>query len=272
MKHLRALSVLLVFSIVATGAILRRTEKTVGAGAKSLENPNPVVVELFTSEGCSSCPPADALLIRLADKQSFGNREVIALEEHVDYWDGLGWRDPFSSREWTERQESYAARFGSGGVYTPQMVVNGQTGFVGSREAEAKRVLEERAKEAKTEVRLTLEKSTDDKERFTVRAGKVTGASPDDTPEVWLAITETGLHSVVTRGENAGEDLHHAAVVRALRKIGVANAKDAETSFRGEASVSFETGWKRENLRAVVFVQEKKNRRIVGAAETKITP
>jgi hypothetical protein len=198
------------------------------------------------------------------------NEEIVALEEHVDYWDQLGWRDPFSSPQWTQRQESYAVEFGNGSVYTPQMVVDGRTEFVGSREAEAKHVIKELAGKAKTEVSVALAKSSDDNERFAV--GKLVGENADDTSEVWLAITETGLHSVVTRGENAGEDLHHAAVVRTLRKLGVANAKDPETSFTGEANVSFAQGWKRDNLRAVVFVQEKKNRRIVGAAETKVTP
>src|SRR6202040_4218813 len=90
-----------------------------------------------------------------------------------------------------------------------------------------------------------------------------------DTAEVWLAITETGLHSAVTRGENAGEDLHHAAVVRFMRKIGEAKA-DGETSFAGDANVPLQKEWKRENLRVVLFVQEKKSRRILGGAEIRI--
>jgi hypothetical protein len=273
MKHLRALSALLVFSIATAGAFLRHAEKTAGARTKSPGSRSPVVVELFTSEGCSSCPPADALLIKMAARQWPKNEEIIALEEHVDYWDGLGWRDPFSSREWTERQESYAVEFANGSVYTPQMVVDGRTEFVGSREAEAKRAIEESAGKAKTEVSVPPAKTSgDNNERFAVRVGKLVGEKADDTSEVWLAITETGLHSAVTRGENAGEDLHHAAVVRTLRKIGVANAKDQETSFTGEANVSSDRGWKRDNLRAVVFLQEKKSRRIMGAAETRVTP
>jgi hypothetical protein len=272
MRYLLRASALLAISIVATGAILRHTEKIAGARAEPSASPSPVVVELFTSEGCSSCPPADALLMRMAARQWPENEEIVALEEHVDYWDQLGWRDPFSSRQWTERQESYASELGNGSVYTPQMVVDGRTEFVGSREAEAKRVIKELAGRAKTEVTVAPAKSSDDNERFAVRVGKLVGENADDTSEVWLAITETGLHSAVMRGENAGEDLHHAAVVRTLRKIGVANAKEQETSFTGEANVSFARGWKRDNLRAVVFVQEKKNRRIVGAAETKVTP
>jgi hypothetical protein len=274
MRHLLTASALLVISIVGKGAILRHSEEIAGTRAKSpaSASASPVVVELFTSEGCSSCPPADALLIRMAARRWPENEEIVALEEHVDYWDQLGWRDPFSSPQWTQRQESYALEFGNRGVYTPQMVVDGRTEFVGSREAEAKRVIKELAGKAKTEVSVAPAKSSDDNERFAVRVGKLVGENADDTSEVWLAITETGLHSAVTRGENAGEDLHHAAVVRTLRKIGVANARDPETSFASEVHVSFDRGWKRDNLRAVVFVQQKKNRRIVGAAETKVTP
>jgi hypothetical protein len=262
-----------VFAIVfAMGAMLLRSDKTAGVNLRTPANPAPVVVELFTSEGCSSCPPADALLIKLTEKQGAEKEQIIALEEHVDYWDQLGWRDPFSSPDWTRRQESYAAAFGHGSVYTPQMVVDGRTEFVGSREWEARKEIEEMAGKVKTEVRITPTKTGSDKAQFNVRVGKLSGVAGDDITEVWFAITETGLHSAVTRGENSGEDLHHAAVVRTLRRIGVANAKDPETAFAGEASVSFDRGWKRDNLRAVVFVQEKKSWKILGAAEIKVAP
>jgi hypothetical protein len=117
---------------------------------------------------------------------------------------------------------------------------------------------------------VTEAKSGDGKDRVSVRVGKLPSGSAGDSPEVWLAITETGLHTAVTRGENAGEDLHHAAVVRTLRKLGTADAKNKENSFAGDANISLDKGWQRGNLRAVVFVQEKKNQQIVGAAEVKI--
>src|SRR6266481_1961339 len=270
MRQLLAISTSVLLSVAALGAMQRKVERTSAAGPKSGDNPSPVVVELFTSEGCSSCPPADALLLKLMERQRPEQEPIVALEEHVDYWDQLGWRDPFSSREWTERQEDYAASFGNGNVYTPQMVVDGRLEFVGSREWEAKRVIEEQARKPKASVSVTPAHSSDGKERFSVHVGKLTDSRPDDTPEVWFAITETGLHSEVTRGENAGEHLYHAAIVRTLRKLGVVNAKDPETSFTGEASAAFDRGWKRDNLRAVVFVQEKNSRQIVGAAETKV--
>jgi len=230
----------------------------------------PVVVELFTSEGCSSCPPADALLARLAEEPLDGNVQLIALEEHVDYWNDLGWADPFSSRDWTYRQNVYSGALGNGNPYTPQMVVDGAVEFVGSHGQKARQAILEAA--GKTKIPVTLEQRNANKagaENFSVKVARLEGTTKRDAAEVWLAVTETALHSAVTRGENAGEDLHHAAVVRFMRKIGEAKA-DGETSFTGDASVSLEREWKRENLRAVLLVQEKKSRRILGAAEIRI--
>src|SRR5262249_54065523 len=104
-----------------------------------------VVVELFTSEGCSSCPPADAFLARLENEQPVENAEILALEEHVDYWNSQGWVDPFSSVAMTERQRGYAFALGTGSAYTPQMIVDGHEQFVGSREREALGTIEQAA-------------------------------------------------------------------------------------------------------------------------------
>jgi hypothetical protein len=237
-----------------------------------VEGHGPVVVELFTSEGCSSCPLADSLLLKMDQAHSVGNAEVIALEEHVDYWDDLGWRDPYSSHEWTERQQGYAYTFRQGSVYTPQMVVDGRAEFVGSREGQARQAIAEAAGKEKAVVTATMAMSSDGKDRVSVRVGKLPVGSAADSSEVWLAITETGLHTAVKRGENAGEDLHHSAIVRTLRKVGVADPKNQETSFTGDVNLSLDKGWQRGNLRAVVFVQEKKSQQIVGAAEVKIAP
>ena len=268
MKQLLAGFTLISLSMVGAPALIRPTAP---ASSRTPETTRiPVVVELFTSEGCSSCPPADALLAWLAEGQLDANMQLIALEEHVDYWNDLGWIDPFSSREWTSRQYVYAGALGNGNAYTPQMVVDGTVEFVGSHSQKARETILKAAVKTKIPVML-VQGSTNGtgKGNFSAKVGKLEGTTKGDTAEVWLAITETGLHSAVTRGENAGEDLHHAAIVRSMRKIGEAKA-DGEISFAGDASVSLQKEWKRENLRAVLFVQEKKSRRILGAAEIHI--
>ncbi len=267
MKHLFAGFTLILLSLVAM-ALLRPPSQ---ASSRTPETARtPVVVELFTSEGCSSCPPADALLARLAEERLAGNVQLIALEEHVDYWNDLGWADPFSSRDWTSRQYVYSGALGNGNPYTPQMVVDGTVEFVGSHAQRARETILKAANKTKIPVMLAQGNTNGTGTgNFSVKVGKLEGTSRDDSAEVWLAITETGLHSAVTRGENAGEDLHHAAVVRSMRKIGEAKA-DGETSLAGDASVPLQKEWKRENLRAVLLVQEKKSRRILGAAEVRV--
>jgi hypothetical protein len=242
------------------------------AGSPNSEARTPVIVELFTSEGCSSCPPADALLSQLDAQQAIAGAEVIALEEHVGYWDQLGWKDPFSSPAWTARQQAYAGAIGDGNSYTPQMVVDGRSEFVGSRERAAHQIIQDAARRTKVEVNLSPGGLIGgNRLQLTVRAGKLVENANGDTAEVWLAVTERGLHSDVSRGENAGEDLHHAPVLRSLQKIGVADAGKAP-SFTGNPEVKFENSWNRENLRVVVFIQEKKNRRILGGGTARLTP
>src|ERR1700674_307101 len=232
----------------------------------------PVVLELFSSEGCSSCPPADALLAKLEEQQPVAGAEIIALEEHVDYWDHQGWVDPFSSGQWTQRQHVYAAGFADHGVYTPELVVHGRSGFVGSHESDAYRAIATAVAQPRTDVSVSLLNSEKrDGERLRVEVGKLQGAQPGDTAEVWLAITETALHSAVTGGENAGQDLHHAPVVRWLHRAGTTNT-NAAPSFTGESDLKLDSAWKRKNLRIVAFVQEKHSRHILGAALVRVEP
>lgn len=230
-----------------------------------------VVVELFTSEGCSSCPPADALLARLAEENAADHAQIVALEEHVDYWDDLGWRDPFSSHNWTERQFVYAGVLGNENPYTPQMVVDGSVEFTGSRAQQAEKAIAEAAARIKIPVTLSLQAPADKPgtENFSVQVGKLTPSRKGGAAEVWLAITETGLHSSVTRGENAGHELRHAAVVRLMRKIGEAKP-ERDISFAGDEAIPLRKEWDRKNLRAVAFVQEKNSLRILGAGEIQL--
>lgn len=224
----------------------------------------PVVVELFTSEGCSSCPPADALLAKLDQQGRLGNAEIIALEEHVDYWDQLGWRDPFSSSQWTQRQQDYAAAFRNDGVYTPQMVVDGRAEFVGSSQSSARSAIVEASRVTKAEVALSGITVSPQQAHLKVDVKMLPDPASKEA-KVWLAVTESGLHSDVKHGENAGEDLHHAAVVRSLRKIADAKPGEAD-AYSGELDVPLDSAWQRQNIRLVVFVQDSKSLHILGAA------
>ncbi len=273
MRAVVIVSVILALSLLALGATLHRTPGPQAAPHDGKLNPagsrTPVVVELFTSEGCSSCPPADALLAQLEALQPVAAAEVIALEHHVDYWNQLGWADPFSSHDLTQRQREYANSFGNGSVYTPQMVVDGTVEFVGSRERQARQAIAEAASRAKTPVHLTAEQNgaAPGKLVLTAHVPKLAGARSEDSVEVYLAITESRLHSDVTRGENAGKALDHSGVVRELRRIGIAGAK-ADPAFSGTETLTLASRWKRENLRAVLFLQEKRSRRVIGAASS----
>jgi hypothetical protein len=218
-----------------------------------------VVVELFTSEGCSSCPPADALLARLDQLQPVAGVTVIPLEEHVNYWDRLGWRDPFSSAEFTARQQRYAELLHVEAPYTPEMVIDGRREFVGNDPQQAISELAKVARNAKTPVSVTVKEKSGD--RISLAVGVNASASAGD---VLLAITETGLASDVARGENAGSNLKHSAVVRRLSTIGRMKAGEA---FSADPVVKLAKDWKPEDLRAVIFVQERGSGRIVGSAE-----
>src|SRR4051794_37180018 len=178
----------------------------------------PVVVELFTSEGCSSCPPADALLAELINKQPVEGVEIIPLAFHVDYWNNLGWADRFSDPRFTERQHEYAQAMSLRSIYTPQMVVDGSREFVGSDRDVALKAIRESAQRVKANVRLTI-----DGNRVQV---KVSGDAAKGECDVLVAVTEDDLQSDVRRGENAGRKLSHAAVVRRLVRLGQTKGAD----------------------------------------------
>ena len=225
----------------------------------------PVVVELFTSEGCDSCPPADKVLGYIVEKQPFPGTTVIALEEHVDYWNHEGWNDPYSSPRWTDRQQSYAGIFKKGD-YTPQMVVNGRAELVGSDGPNVVRTIQSAAHELRTEV--TIAAGTLDPKgvrQYTITTGKLSG-NPGDTAEIWLAVTEDGLQSSVNAGENSGKTLQHASTLHSLQKVGVADPNKSPASFTGDAQVKFDPRWNAANTHIVVFIQEKKGREILGAS------
>ncbi|MBH8558070.1 DUF1223 domain-containing protein [Hymenobacter negativus] len=249
---MKALIWLFAIPLVSGGAALGPTLPTTPASGVSRV---PVIVELFTSEGCSSCPAADAALRQLEKAQSVPGAEVIVLGEHVDYWNRLGWKDAFSAPSYTERQRQYAKGFGTGS-YTPQAVVNGRYELVGSRTADLAAAVAKAAKAPQAAVAVALAGSM-----ATVRVSSLPPGTP--AAEVLLAITESGLSSQIGRGENSGLLLHHAAVVRQLLPLGRVGA---DGTFAASPALKLAAEWKRPNLRAVVLVQELASHRIVGAA------
>jgi hypothetical protein len=234
--------------------------------------PVPVVVELFTSEGCSSCPPADRLLAHLEQTQPVPGAQIIALEQHVDYWNGDGWTDPFSSAQFTDRQADYVRALRANTPYTPQMVVDGAAEFVGSDERHALAAIAKSSNAPKANITLELRPDSQagpDKVALRVRFEPAANWNAKDAADVVLAITENGLSSNVTRGENAGTQLGHRDVVRQLRTLGQLKS---DGSFSQDLDVKLEKNWKRENLRGVVFVQQRSSRHILAAAALRLVP
>jgi hypothetical protein len=241
------------------------------AGQATTKPAAPVLVELFTSEGCSSCPPADTLLAQIDAHQPVNGAQAIILEEHVDYWDDQGWRDPFASAAATQRQKEYAFTLHAE-VYTPQMIVDGRIEILGSDQNAAQRAIEKAISAPKTELDLSWVGATaaiGGPKLLHVRAAKLSGANASDgrNAEVFLAITESHLHSDVRRGENAGRGLEHDGVVRKFTSLGRASGT-GDYSFDLQSPVKLAPDWKRENIRIVVFVQDVRSRRIYAATST----
>ncbi len=217
--------------------------------------PTPVVVELFTSEGCSSCPPADKLLGQLQRQQKLENAELILLGEHVDYWNGLGWKDRFSSPTFTERQRQYVGSMNLQSAYTPQAVVDGHIDVVGNDERGLEKAILRSASTPKLGV-VSLQ--------WTAPGLLHVRVTNSQNAQVLLAITEDDLSTQVGGGENGGRVLRHAAVVRELRRL----ATTKQGSYEGDVKVAWQPEWKPDNLRAIVLVQLG-NGQVLGAASLK---
>jgi hypothetical protein len=204
----------------------------------------PLVLELFTSQGCSSCPPADRLLSKLAS-DSTADRSLAPLSFHVDYWNDLGWADPFSLPAWTERQRQYSRALGDSRVYTPELVVGGASGMVGSNASAVTQAIQRAARPA-----LLAATAAWTKDSVTV-----TATAPDDA-EVWVAVWEDGTSTKVTRGENSGETLGSVRVVRRLERVATAGQK-------ASTAVKIDPAWRATG--AVAFAQ-RADRRIIASA------
>ena len=254
-------SLLVAFSILA-GVSVRYIEANPAPRPSSNDTARtPVLVELFTSEGCSSCPPADALLERLDRFQPVSSAELIVLSEHVDYWNDIGWRDPYSSHEYSERQSAYAAQFGLRSIYTPQMVVDGQFEFVGSDERRAKEAIADATKAMKTPVSLSSSLSDEKTVSLHIETGPLPSSSTAESAGIFLAVADDSDESHVSRGENAGRTLKHVAVLRNLIRIG---GVDKSAGFSRDMKFDLK-GKNPRNLRIAVIVQEADAGKVWGA-------
>jgi hypothetical protein len=217
-----------------------------------------VLVELFTSEGCSSCPPADDILRKIVETQPIIGVKVLALGLHVDYWNRLGWKDPFSQKAFTQRQHLYASRFNNETVYTPQAIVQGSAELVGSQEGNLLRAIKEAPKE-RASITLT---PTDGTVQVNV---SITESSKQTNNDVWIAEVETNLSTDVKRGENAGELLRHAPTARILQKLGNLPVGEGNKTFSYRPSMPLTAKY-----HLVAFVQEEHLGSILAAAEVEL--
>lgn len=222
----------------------------------------PVLVELFTSEGCSDCPPADALLARLDTTQFVPGAQAIVLSEHVTYWNYLGWSDPFSLVEATQRQEQYKDRFKLDSTYTPQAVVDGAAELVGSDPGALTRAVARAALAPKVEIAIEDARQTTEAVVFSVRVPASLSAV---RPNVMGVVAEDATESKVTRGENEGRTLRHVAVVRVLKEFH-ADALDGRT-LKLPWSVLSHPVKAPSQIRLVVFLTDRKTGRVLAIAE-----
>jgi hypothetical protein len=268
MSRPRALAAALALPLLA--ALAWQAGARPADGAEAAAPPaeeGPVVMELFTSQGCSSCPAADRLLTRLGAAPELSTR-LFPLAFHVDYWNHIGWTDPFSSRPWTERQRRYARELSGGRVYTPQLVVNGRTQTVGNDEEEVLALLREalaRKPAADLHVQLSAAGGPD---RLRAQVTAEMARAPEAKAkalELLVALYQKDLTTSVGKGENEGRKLENDYVVRQLERAG---KLPAEAGARTEAAVTFalEPDWNRSDLGVVAFLQDPKTLAIHGAA------
>jgi len=233
--------------------------------------PRPVVLELFTSQGCSSCPRADQVLSRLG-KDEATRPLVIPLAFHVDYWNRIGWTDPFSSAAWSERQDAYCRALKvEGGPYTPQLVVHGQAQLNGSQEQRVlAQIQQARERKAPARVELVVSQAEGGRPALRVRvSAEVAGATGARKLELLVAVFESGLVTAVGRGENRGRSLNDDFVVRRLEKaFSVATTPGARRER--ELELKLERGVRVENLGVAAFLQDPDSMRIHAAASVRL--
>jgi hypothetical protein len=228
--------------------------------------PAPVVLELFTSEGCSSCVSADTLFAQIerGGLAWHGAAALIMLGEHVDYWDSAEWRDRFSSPLFSSRQQDYGRAFHAQDVFTPQVVVNGQMQCIGSDLPCIQRAVQEASRAPQAAVAIRAGAGAD------IVSVSVQHLPPGaNTADVLLGIAESGVGSNIQGGENAGRRAVHTAVVRSLTQLSRLDSKKSG-AYNADVRLNLNPHWDRRNLKLVVLVQDRTTRRIVGASSSPV--
>jgi hypothetical protein len=224
---------------------------------------------LFTSEGCSSCPPADEVLSRLV-REPLGGTVVLGLGEHVDYWDHIGWRDPFASPVFSRRQSEYQGRvFRTGSIYTPQLVVDGQFEAVGSDVLAVRGAIANAARVPKGRIELAASPADAGHLSIHVQVTLPSVVAVREQADLIVALTQDHLTNDVRRGENRGRRLAHSAVVRSLTVLG--SLTPPIRTFETTATVAVAADWNLGDIRIVGLLQERGSRRIVGAGSARVT-
>jgi hypothetical protein len=281
MESFRAIvgrAILLAALLAAGTACVQAQVSAIRASAPSIApvERSLVLVELFTSEGCPHCPTADAMLERLYSVQALEGVEIVALEEHVDYWDRPEWVDRYSSPFYTRRQLQYVKALEVESVYTPQMVVDGLVEFVGNSEGRARVAISTLGRVPKAAVRIVTRSGTGDPKDAKTSASvsvslEVNGPNATAPAEVYLVLAEDKLFSRVSGGNNAGASWPHAPVARWMRLVGT--VEPGEKSY--SASVTLDPAgpdWRTGNLRLIAIVQEKQSRRVLAVGSAPLTP
>ncbi len=252
----------------AAGGRGRQTEGQAAKVETSSTETHPVLIELFTSEGCSSCPPADGLVQKLDTYQPIPGAQLIVLSEHVDYWDHDGWKDPNSSSQLTERQSAYVRNLGLSTPYTPQLIVDGTTEVHVNDPQQIQKVLRSAAAAPKVAVRIG-DVSVDAGDPTVLRAHIDTDTNLEKhNADVFVAVALDHVESQVLHGENGGRRLTHVAVVQQLTKIG---KLPKGKTFAEDVQLKLKPGTDPKNIRLIAFVQEGGPGRLLGAALRKPT-
>lgn len=248
-KYLVYVSVMLV-SLILILVCNSFTNKKRVISIKAVDHAGFAVVELFTSEGCSSCPPADAAIAELLSKQI---KDVYILSYHVDYWNRLGWKDEFSQQGFSARQQEYAKHLSLEGVYTPQIIVNGTAQFVGSNKSELNNAVNRAINNGySSNIHITAKKTNN---TVMVRYN-ITG---NDPMFLNTAIVLPEAVTKVKRGENGGRTLHHVNIV--------SNLKVAEVKGSGELTIEIPTQLSGKPLKIIAYTQAKQSFKVLGAGE-----